>query len=78
VCYSGGAQRVMRSQDGFASLLAYPSGSSAVITTASDEARAAVCKMGTHGRALVAVVPCQGRLDTYVSRDDGATWSQAS
>jgi len=76
--YNGGAQYITRSLDGFVTRLSYGSSTSAVITTASDDARCAICKLRTQGRPLVAVVPHGGDLETWISYDDGATWSQVS
>jgi hypothetical protein len=49
-----------------------------VVTAASGDGRMGLAKMQTAGRGLVAAVPYGSGIRFFVSKNDGATWSQVA
>ncbi len=76
--YRDGAQYLRRSADNGRTWLAFEDGSTErLVASPSDAQRAALVKMESAGRRLIAVVPVYPELRTYVSEDDGETWERA-
>jgi len=74
-----GSYRIRRSADRGQSWLPFADASEEkVVAAAVVEQRAALVKLGTQGRPLLACVPEPSELVVYVSWDDGETWSRES
>jgi hypothetical protein len=74
--YVSGAVRVRRWQGGFASSMLYGAATSAAVTTGSDDGQHGLVKLRAHGNPLICAVPKAGVITLYLSKDDGASWSQ--
>lgn len=73
--YRDGAQWIRRTADFGQSFLPYPDGSIEQKIAESDAQRVGFVKMESQGALLVAGVPREPEILTYVSKDDGWTWS---
>ena len=74
-----GAYHLRRSADGGGTWLRYSDGSTeSRIADAESEQRAALVKLVSQGRPLVACIPRRPVLQVYVSHDDGETWELES
>lgn len=76
--YVSGTVCVTRSSDNFATLRPWGAVTSATVTTGADDATPGLLKYASSGRALLCVVPKAGVHTTFISRNDGETWSQVS
>lgn len=75
VGYRSGAQYVRRSADRGVTWLAFGDGAiDRCIASPADPVRAAITKLDTQGRPLVAAVSASGEIAVYLSEDDGETW----
>ena len=75
VGYRAGAQYLRRSADRGVTWLLF--GDAAVercIASSADPVRAAITKLDTQGRPLVAAVSAGGGIEIHMSDDDGETW----
>lgn len=74
-----GAYRVRRSSDGGKTWLPFSDGEvEKEIAPASCEQRAGLVKLIGQGRPLLVCVPGEGKLEMYVSYDDGESWEKES
>ncbi len=74
--YRDGAQWIRRTADFGQSFLSYPDGSIERRIADSDAQRVGFVKMESQGALLVAGVPREPEIRTYISKDDGWTWTQ--
>ena len=70
---------IRRSADRGLTWLPYADGAlEKAVAAAGSEQRAALVKLSTQGRPLLACVPDSEQMDVYVSWDDGETWTRES
>jgi 6-phosphogluconolactonase (cycloisomerase 2 family) len=74
--YASGTVSVQRLKADGTTVLTFPASATGVVTTGADDAQFGIARMTAAGGALMAAVSKSGTVCTFLSTDDGATWSE--
>ena len=72
--YVSGTVTTHRVLHGTSQVLSYPVSASGVITTGADDTQFGLTRLHGAGGALMAAISKSGTVQTFISRDEGATW----